>query len=189
MPFEPKVLLDQEANRLTTLCNFMNANGGGSGLCNACGSTGQTSTPTSTTINFEGLVDSTILTTQYAGVTFSNAIVLSAGISLNEFEFPPHSGTNVGADNGTPVTITFSSPVSVFYGYFTYTSTITITAYNAANAVVATATSKFNNNLALSGDPGSMPNEFLSVSGTGIASITITSSGDFTFDDLTFTTQ
>src|ERR1700687_5340814 len=37
-------------------------------------------------INFEGLSDRTAVTTQYAGLTFSNAIILTSGISLNEFE-------------------------------------------------------------------------------------------------------
>jgi hypothetical protein len=44
-----------------------------------------------TTIDFEGFPDSTIVTTQYPGLTFSNTIILTSGISLNEFEFPPHS--------------------------------------------------------------------------------------------------
>ena len=35
------------------------------------------------TIDFEGLADSTILTNQYPGLTFTNAIVLTAGIGIN----------------------------------------------------------------------------------------------------------
>lgn len=66
------------------------------------------------TIDFEGLPDSTNVTNQYSGVIFSNAIILTTGISLNEFEFPPHSGTNVASDNGGPLSITFASPVSNF---------------------------------------------------------------------------
>ncbi len=184
-PFLPATLSASELTSLTSRCASILGNGSGYGVCNSCRAGAVEATIT--TIDFEGLPDSTILINQYPGVTFSNAIVLTAGISLNEFEFPPHSGTNVGADNGTPVAIAFSSPQSTFSGYFTYTSAITVTAYNAANTVVATATSKFNSNPALSGDPGSMPNEFLRVSALGITRITIASSGDFTFDDLSFT--
>jgi hypothetical protein len=43
-------------------------------------------------LNFEGLPDGTVVTTQFAGMVFSNATVATGGISLNEFEFPPHSG-------------------------------------------------------------------------------------------------
>jgi hypothetical protein len=39
------------------------------------------------TIDFEGLTDSTAVTTQYSGLIFINATILTAGVSLNEFEF------------------------------------------------------------------------------------------------------
>jgi hypothetical protein len=39
----------------------------------------------SVVITFEGFADSTILTNQYPGLIFSNTIILTAGISLNEF--------------------------------------------------------------------------------------------------------
>lgn len=55
-----------------------------------------------TTVEFEGFADSTVLSAQLPGLTVSNAIVLSAGISLNEFEFPPRSGANVASDSGGP---------------------------------------------------------------------------------------
>jgi hypothetical protein len=68
------------------------------------------------TINFDGSPDSTILTNQYPCATFSNAIILTAGISLNEFEFPPHSGTNVASDHGGPMSISFVTPTHSFGG-------------------------------------------------------------------------
>src|ERR1700722_13497991 len=73
-----------------------------------------------TLIDFEGLPDSTVVTNQYAGLLFSNAVILTAGFSLNEFEFPPHSGVNVLSDNGGPISITFDGPVLSFSGFFTY---------------------------------------------------------------------
>lgn len=114
-------------------------------------------------IDFEGLPDSTVLTSQYPGVTFTNGIVLTAGISLNEFEFPPNSGVNVASDNGGPMSIAFASPVTSFAGYFTYLEPVTVTAFDAANDQVASAASLFSDNLAClagppcSGDPGEQP--------------------------------
>jgi hypothetical protein len=51
-------------------------------------------------VDFEGLADSTSLTNQYAGLLFTNASVVTAGLSLNEIEFPPRSGVNVAIDTG-----------------------------------------------------------------------------------------
>jgi hypothetical protein len=58
------------------------------------------------TIGFEGFPEGTILTTQYPRLTFTNPIILTSGISANEFEFP-HSGVNLVSDNNGPMTIDF----------------------------------------------------------------------------------
>ena len=139
-------------------------------------------------VDFEGLPDGTILSTQYPGLTFSNAIILTAGISLNEFEFPPFSGFNVASDNGGPITIPFASPITTFGGYFTHLGPLTLRAFDIANAQVGLTLSLFSNNLALSGDPGSAPNELLQLFAGGISSITITgdpAGGSFTLDNAT----
>lgn len=145
------------------------------------------------TVGFEGFADGTVITTQYSGLTFSNATIATAGISLNEFEFPPHSGMNVVFDDGGPITIDFATPVLSFGGYFTYSVPLTVDAFNVTSSVVASATSAFSNNEALSGDPGSSPNEFLQVSfASGISDVTITGSltgGSFVLDDATITTS
>jgi hypothetical protein len=143
-----------------------------------------------TTIDFEQFTDSQALTTQIPGLTFSNTSILTAGISLNELEFPPHSGTNVAFDSGGPIGIKFSSPVTSFSGYFTFTEPLSIVAYNAANSPVAQVTSPFSSNLAISGDPGSTPNEFLSVtSAGGFNSVLLTgdpAGGSFVMDDISY---
>jgi len=143
-------------------------------------------------LDFEGQQDSTVLTNQYPGFSFVNAIILKSGISLNEFEFPPHSGANVVSDNGGPMTITFNPAVQSFSGYFTYSEPLTVAAFDSAHSLVATATSHFSNNEALSGDQGSSPNEVLSVSSNGgISSITITGDpggSSFALDDVTVNT-
>ena len=144
-----------------------------------------------TVINFDGLNDGDSVTTQFAGVTFSNAAVLTAGISLNELEFPPHSGNNVVFDSGGPMTIDFADPILSFGGYFTYAEPLSLDAFDPGNNLVDTANSAFGSNMALSGDPGSSPNEFIEVTfASGISSVTITgdpAGGSFVLDDATIT--
>ena len=150
-----------------------------------------------TTIDFETfpdstpIADSTPITTQFPGLTFFNTTVITAGISLNEFEFPPHSGSNASFDDGGPISIAFASPILSFGAYFTYAEPLTLAAFDATSAQVATAASLFSNNEALSGDTGSSPDEFLQVSfASGISSVTITGDplgGSFTMDDATYT--
>lgn len=145
------------------------------------------------TITFEGLPDSTPVTNQYSslGVLFSNATVLTAGISLNEFEFPPHSGVNVVFDDGGPMTLNFTTPVLNVGGFFTYTVPLTLSFYDGSNNLEGTVNSAFSSNLALSGDPGSSPNEFLSFAWpSGIARAVFAgdpAGGSFVLDDLTAT--
>ena len=51
-------------------------------------------------IDFESLTELDSVSTQFLGLTFSNAAVLTAGSSLNEIELPPHSGLNAVFDDG-----------------------------------------------------------------------------------------
>jgi len=159
-----------------------------------------------TTINFETfpdgkpITDSSPITTQFPGLIFTNTMVLSAGIGLNEFELPPHSGTNVAFDNGGPISIFFAAPILSFSAYFTYYEPLTVEGFDALNNEVASATSAYSTNIGCDpgppptclGDPGSSPNEFLQVNSPGdIVSVTIT--GDpagtsFVMDDMTYTT-
>jgi hypothetical protein len=147
----------------------------------------------SVTINFEGFADGTLIATQYAGLTFSNAVIARAEVSLDEFEFPPHSGVNVVVDSGGPITIVFSSAVSSFDAFFTYSVPLTLDAFNSSNSLVASTNSLFSSNEGLSGVPGSSPNELMQVSVSGgISSVEILGSpsgGSFTMDDVTYTTS
>ncbi len=146
-----------------------------------------------TVIDFETLSDLDSVTIQFPGLTFSNTTVATAGITLNEFEFPPRSGVNVVFDDGDAITIVFGSIQTSVGGFFNYVTGLTFTAFDAVNSVVGTDTSDFVSDLALSGDPGSSPNEFLGVTfAEGIKKVTIQGdpAGDsFTLDDLTFTTR
>ena len=139
------------------------------------------------TIDFEGLPDSTLITTQYPGLVFSDTEILTAGISLNEFDFPPHSGVNVAGDDGGPVTIQFLTPVTQVGAYFTYTQPLSLAALDTSNHTM-TADSMHSANYVSSGNP---PNEFISFSDAlGITQLTIKGNpmgGSFVMDDLSFT--
>ena len=139
------------------------------------------------------ITDSTSITTQFPGLIFTDTTVITAGIGLNELELPPHSGTNVAFDDGGPISIVFSSPISSFSGYFTYFEPLTLAAFDASDDQVATATSLFSSNDALFGDPGSSPNEFLKISSAaGISSVTITGDpggSSFVLDDISYAPQ
>jgi hypothetical protein len=138
-------------------------------------------------IDFEAFTADDVLTTQVPGVVFTNAIVATAGVSLNEFEFPPASGANVAFDDAGPMRIDFTAPIDVFSGRFTYFVPLTLAAFDALNTPLGAVTSAFAANLALSGDPGSVPNELLALALPNIAYVTITGDpfgASFTVDDI-----
>jgi hypothetical protein len=148
------------------------------------------------TIDFETLpggsviVDSTPITTQFSGLTFANTTAITAGITLNEFEFPPQSGTTAVFDDGGPLSITFDTPVLNLSGYFTYSALLTLEAFNTTGILVGTATSLFSNNELSSGNSGSSPNELLQVAfagGISVVRITADPGGtSFVLDSLSF---
>jgi hypothetical protein len=158
------------------------------------------------TITFESLTDLEGVTNQFAGLglTFANATVLTSGIvnpfsllnscggapgSLNDIDFPAHSGCNVVLDDGGAMRIDFSAPITAFSGFFTYVSPLTLEAFDASDVLLGTATSLFAENFASSANA---PNELLALSFSGIRSILITGDpfgGSFTLDDLDFTPQ
>jgi hypothetical protein len=139
------------------------------------------------TINFDNLADSDVISTQYTGLMFSNAVALTAEISLNEFELPPHSGFNVAMDSGGPMRIDFNTPVSDVGGFFTYSQSLLLSAFGAGNVLLGSVTSAFSSNLALSSfNP---PNELLQLAFTDIAYVTFSgdpAGGSFALDDLTY---
>lgn len=140
-------------------------------------------------LDFEDLSDVEVVSAQYPGLTFTNAVALTAGISLNEFEFPPKSGAVVISDDGGPIRIDFATPLSAFGAYFTYAMPLTLSAFDAGSNFLGSATSGFSSNLALSGEAGSSPNEFLQLSASGIAFVTINGDpvgGSFVADNVTY---
>lgn len=133
--------------------------------------------------DFESLADGASVTSEVPGLDFTNTIALTAGTTLNEIDFPPHSGSKVVSDDGGAITITFSALASSVGAYFTYVAPLTIAVYDAADVLIGSATSAFSDNLA-------GPNEFVSYSDAAgrIARVVITGDllgGSFTMDDLT----
>jgi hypothetical protein len=145
-----------------------------------------------TVIDFEGIPDSTPLGNTIPGLQFTNATVIDTTGLLNAGEFPPHSGIAVAFDDGGPMSIAFSSPVSTVSGYFTYGHHLIFTAFDSANILLASTQSAFNNNELLSGDTGSSPNELLAVSASSISRIVVTgdiNGSSFVLDDLSYTSS
>ena len=142
-------------------------------------------------IDFEGQLDGTSLLSQYPSITFSHTTVLTAGLSLNEFDFPPKSGANAVFDDGGPIGISFAAPVLSFSGYFTYTTRVNLSFYDALSHLLGTVSSAYANNTGGgAGDPFSSPNEFLSYSSaSGIASVIAQgdlAGGSLVLDDLSY---
>jgi hypothetical protein len=136
-------------------------------------------------IDFEDRADMETVTMQYNGLgaSFTNAQALTAGLSLNEFEFPPHSGTNVVANTAATLRVdSVGLEWSSVGGYLTGSSIVTFTAFAADNSVLGTASTAGPNT-----SSGSFPpNEFLSLSFPNIDYVTFSGPSDFSLDDFTF---
>ena len=90
-------------------------------------------------LDFESLADGEFVTSQFAadGITFSNAVTLVAGASLNEIDFPPSSGTHVISGLGAgALTIQFSSLAdSVALNIISFDHA-TVSYFDASNALI-----------------------------------------------------
>jgi len=163
-----------------------------------------------TTLEFETYPDGTpiedgaVITTQFAswGVTFVDAptvhkagTVLTAGISLNEWDFPPSSGSNVLAEyEGIGLKGTFSVPMGLVGADFTYNWPIRLVGLGSAGEELGYVDSAFDSNVGSSLHP---PNERLLLSGLGgissfevwfrsVSGAVIPQDGAFTMDHLFF---
>lgn len=140
---------------------------------------------------FDDQDDYTPISSQYAGLSFSQAAVIKAGATLNESAFPPHSLDGVLFDDGGPITIDFAMPVFSVGAYFTYMNGLSFTAYDIGGNLLDSITGIYFSNLADgSGNMGSNPNEFLQISSAGgqIARVVFSSDpggASFVLDDLT----
>ena len=142
------------------------------------------------TLGFDDLAELDVVAAQYAGAgaVFSGApLVLRAGSFLNEFEFPPRSNPNVVFGALGAVGVAFAPPVSHVSVYVSYLTPVVLTAFGAADDVLASVTSAFTSNTPSN---GGTPNELLEVSAPGITRVVIDGTAEtFVFDDLTFDTE
>jgi hypothetical protein len=106
-------------------------------------------------------------------------------------EFPPHSGSVVVSDDGGPMTLLFSSPVTQVERFLHLRRAADADRLGCLRRFLGSVLSAFSTNAALSGDPGSAPNEFLELAfASGIAKLTVSGDaggGSFVLDDLSFT--
>lgn len=152
--------------------------------------TGASSPALGDPITFDEFDDSTFLDTQISGLTFSNAVIGTAGVSFNELDLPPKSFANVVFDVNGPMRIDFAAPIISFEAYFNYFVPLTLRAFNDSGALIDSVSSAFSTNSVNSGDPGSSPNELLSLAFPGgIDYVTLTgldTGTSFVLDDLSY---
>ena len=154
-------------------------------LCAACMLAGA-SARAGTVLTFEGLDDLQFVDNFYSGVTFNNAVALVAGFDLNDAEFPPLSGLTVATPAHAPLSIVFDAPITDFQAAFTHSDTLTLLFFLGPDQV-GSVSSTFTNNLALSGDEGSSPNEILSFhNDLTFNSVQFSGGGIFVLDDVAF---
>jgi hypothetical protein len=125
----------------------------------------------STLFDFEGIGDGVPVDTFYSAAIFADAVAVEAGFSLNDAEFPPNDAATGGdavavPDGNGPMSMQLASAVTSFQGFFTHDLPVELDFF-LAGSLVGSANSVFANNLALSGDPGSSPNELISFSSSG----------------------
>ncbi len=125
------------------------------------------------TVTFEPFDDDTPLSGQIGGLHFQNAVVLKAQFSLNEIDFPPHSGTNAAVNEGGDLALALLAPAQAVSGFVTYAQPLTILA-RQSDGTTLTWTSAYASNLGGGdGAPGSVPNEpFTFSSAIGIVALT-----------------
>ena len=142
------------------------------------------------TLDFEDLPEGTPVTDQYfsLGVSFEHAILLTAGVNLDDYDYPPHSGSNVLSDDGGPLTIAFSTPMAYLSLHTTYGLPLTIRLFGGDGALLEDLSSAFSSNGLVSGDPGSQPNELITYTNdSGIGAVVIAGAPwgrSFVLDDL-----
>jgi hypothetical protein len=90
-------------------------------------------------IDFESLALDEVVESQFAAdqVVFDNAIIVVAGISLNEFDFPPASGSNVitGLDPGA-LGVSFLQPAQHVRVQLTTAELVAVRYYDASSALL-----------------------------------------------------
>lgn len=132
-------------------------------------------------LDFEAFTDSFPLTNEITGLAFSGATVLTAGVGLNEIDYPPSSGINAVAALLGSLTISADDPFNQFSAYFTFDEQLTFSGFDVVGSLLLSFDSPTSSNL------GS--NSLIGFAAPGISSLVITTQGGtpFTLDDLNIT--
>lgn len=134
-------------------------------------------------LDFESLPDGPLGGSEFVAqgvATVQGALALSAGFSLNEFDFPPHSG-GMALGNAAPagaVELLFSEPIGELSAWFTYSAPLSISSYAADGTLMGTVLSLFGSNVGAS--------ERIDFGFMNVARVVIASAGDYILDDLQF---
>jgi hypothetical protein len=129
-------------------------------------------------LDFEGIAEGTVLSTEYADVTISGATVLTAP-NYNSTGFPPNSGVNVvySASSGL-IEFIFATRMSDVGAFFTSAAPLTLSAFQGSKLLGTTVFSGNNAN------GNGQANLFMSYAGGSITRVTFTGDANgFTLDD------
>lgn len=128
-------------------------------------------------VHFEQFTDTFPLTNEVSGLTFSGGNVLTAGVSLNEFDYPPSSGSNVLAALLGSLTVNADTPFDQFSASFTFEDSLNFSGFDNLGNLLFIFDSPVASNL------GS--HTLIGQSAPGIASLVVASQSGtpFTMDD------
>lgn len=134
-------------------------------------------------LDFESLPDQLVVSNEYAAVGLAmvqGAFTLTAGFSLNEIDFPPHSGVAALANELTtsPVQLLFSAPTNDLSAWFTYGGPLSILSYAADGTLLGMVTSLSSSNLGQS--------ELIDFGFSNVGRVVIQSGDYYILDDLRF---
>lgn len=146
------------------------------GLLAACGCLAG-SAASAALVTFEGFSDGALLVNEVAGVSISGGTVLSAGIGLNELDFPPNSGVNVLAALSGPLSFDFGVPMAAS-AYIVVSEQLSVNAFDPLGQLLATFNAPFASNL---GVPA-----LFDFSWAGASRYALVSAQGFVIDDLRF---
>lgn len=137
-------------------------------------------TAQATLVDFESFVDNFALSNEVPGLTVSGGTVVTAGISLNEIDFPPTSGLNVLAAPSGSLTLGFLEPITDFSAYLTFAEPLAFSAFGVGGNLLLSFGSPVGSNL------GSTALINFNMPGVTLLVIAGQGGSGFTLDDLSF---
>lgn len=98
-------------------------------------------------IDFEQFTDSFALTNELSGLSFSGGTVLTAGVGLNEFDYPPSSGSNVLTAFLGSLTVRADTPFNHFSANFTFDEVLNFSGFDGLGNLLFSFNSPVASNL------------------------------------------